>query len=465
MTNFASNRFERAAAWEELQAWRLDGITRKPSRIPGRGPMVRLATDFIRLGVSGAIALALNCGAAQAVDIKMWNLVVEGYPAFMDFAKAEYQKTHPDVNIVYESFPNEAYKTTIQVALTGSEPPDVFFNWAGEDSARLIRDGLALDITEYANKDGAFGKVLSPSWLAAFTYDGKIYGMPTEAVSKYFYYNKAFFAEHKLTPPADFDGLLKLCKDIRAIDASIVPWPLGNSERWKLNHVITMLNERVLGLEAMQADYSLNAPEDQLYTNPGYVEAWQKVVDLKDAGCFQEAPNATSPEATRSMFAAQVSPMIYCGTWCANIFITEGFSDFAMFRFPAVEGGAGDPGAGFLVPQGLMVSSKTANPDAAVEWASFLVSDAMAAKFAELLGAIPSNATLIDQVAGTEQYKWIVSDIAAATGSVMVLDVLLEASVSNAYLDAGVEILNGTKTPQQAMDAIRTVALAAKAKK
>ena len=76
----------------------------------------------------------------------------------------------------------------------------------------------------------------------------------------------------------------------------------------------------------------------------------------------------------------------------------------------------------------------------------------MAAKFAECLGAIPSNPKLIDTVEGTEQYKWIVNDIAAATGSVMVLDVLLEASVSNAYLDAGVEILNGTKTPQQAMD-------------
>src|ERR1700754_4664582 len=142
-----------------------------------------------------------------------------------------------------------------------------------------------------------------------------------------------------------------------------------------------MLNERVNGLEAMQADYSLTAPDDQLFTAPGYVEAWQKVLDLKDAGCFHDAPNATSPEATRSMFASQVSPMIYCGTWCANIFMTEGFSNFAMFRFPAVEGGKGDPGAGFLVPQGLMVSAKTANADIAKEWASFVVSDEMAAKF------------------------------------------------------------------------------------
>ena len=44
------------------------------------------------------------------------------------------------------------------------------------------------------------------------------------------------------------------------------------------------------------------------------------------------------------------------------------------------------------------------------------------------------------------------------------LDVLLNASVANAYLDAGVEILNGTKTPEQAMEAIRKVALEEKTK-
>jgi raffinose/stachyose/melibiose transport system substrate-binding protein len=411
-----------------------------------------------------ALGVAVLSSPASAVDIKMWTLVTEGYPEFVAYAAEEYKKTHSDVNIIYENFPNEAYKTQIQVALTGSEPPDVFFNWAGEDAARLVREGLALDITDLADAEGGFRHSLSDSWQSSFMYQDRNYGVPTDAVSKYFYYDTAFFADNNLTPPTTLEGLLQVCRDIRAVDPDLVPWPLGNSERWKLNHVITMLNERVLGQEATAADYSLSAPDDELFTDPGYVEAWQKVLDLKDAGCWQEAPNATSPEATRSMFAAQVSPMIYCGTWCEPIFRSEGFEDFAMFRFPEVEGGAGDPGAGFLVPQGLMVSSKTQHPEEAVAWASFLVSDEMAAKFAEYVGAIPSNPTLIDQVEGTEQYKWIVNDIAQATGAVMVLDVLLEASVSNAYLDAGVEILNGTKTPQQAMDDIRAVALQAKAK-
>lgn len=428
--------------------------------------MLNLKANLARLGLAGALALSATAAVAQPVTIKTWHLTDQsgGRPNFFAFAIEEYKKTHPDVEIVYEEFPNEAYKTTVQVALTGSEPPDVFFNWAGADAARVVADGLALDITELGDRPGGFKHSLSEGWQAAMIYDGRNFGIPTNAVSKYFYYNVPWFAEHDLTPPTTFEGLLQLCRDIRAIDASIVPWPLGNSERWKLNHVITMLNERVLGLEAMAADYDLSAPDDELYANPGYVEAWQKVLDLQEAGCWQDAPNATSPESSRSMFAAEISPMIYCGTWCGDIFVAEGFTDFAMFRFPEVEGGAGDPGAGFLVPEGFQISAKTQHPEAAVEWASFLVSDELAAKWAEMTGAIPSNPTLIDTVEGTDHFKWFVADMAAATGSVMVLDVLLEANVANAYLDAGVEILNGTRTPQEAMDYIRGIALESKAR-
>ena len=414
-------------------------------------------------GVAAAAAVLFPAaGASIAQDIKMWTLVTEGYPEFVEQAAAAFEKSHPGVHITYETFPNEAYKTQIQVALTGSEPPDVFFNWPGEDAARLVRDGLVVDLTDYGKQPGGFAENVGEAWLSAFAYEGRNYGVPTDAVSKYFYYDPIFFEEHGLEPAETFDGLLQLCQGIRAIDPSIVPWPLGNSERWKLNHVITMLNQRILGSEATAADYALTAPEEELFTNPGYVEAWQKVVDLMDAGCFQDAPNATSPEATRSMFAAQVSPMIYCGTWCAAIFNAEGYDGYRMFRFPMVEGGAGDPGGQFLVPQGMMVSAKSANPDLAAEWVNFIVSDEQAANFAKYLGAIPSNPALIDTVEGTEQYKWILNDVAQVTEPVMVLDVLLEASVSNAYLDAGVEILNRTMTPEQAMQKIREVALEAK---
>ena len=47
-------------------------------------------------------------------------------------------------------------------------------------------------------------------------------------------------------------------------------------------------------------------------------------------------------------------------------------------------------------------------------------------------------------------------------GTALWLDTLLENSVSEAYLNSIQEVLNGTKTPEGAVEAVRTAALAAK---
>lgn len=428
---------------------------------------IKLKALACGIAMAGAALLGLagTAAAEDKVTLKMWALVNENYPEFIEQAKAEFQKTHPNIDIVLESTPNEAYKTAIQVALVGSEPPDVFFNWSGEDAARLARDGLALDITDLGNAPGGFKSLISEGWQQSFVVNGRNYGVPMEAVTKYVYYNKSFFAEHDLKPAKTFDELTGLCKAIRQIDPSMVPMPMGNSERWTLIHYITVLNERVLGSEATAADYALTAPADQLFTNPGYVEAWQKVLDLKAAGCFEDAPNATSPEAARAMFDTEVAPMMFCGSWCMATFDTDGFTDYALFRFPTVEGGKSDGTTNMVIPQGLQVSAKTKHPKEAVEWLSFLVTPEMGRLYAEMRGAIPSNAEQIGESDKlTEQFKWIANDVASLSSTFNVLDVLLNASVANAYLDAGVEILNGTKTPEQAMEAIRKVALEEKTK-
>ena len=68
--------------------------------------------------------------------------------------------------------------------------------------------------------------------------------------------------------------------------------------------------------------------------------------------------------------------------------------------------------------------------------ASFMVSDDMALQAAELMGFMPSNPTKIGEMSNpTHWFNFYVNDIADKTGHVNVLDVLLEANVSNAYLD------------------------------
>lgn len=415
--------------------------------------------------ISAATLLLAGLAApamAQDVTLKMWTLDNTGYPEFVAQAAEEFKKLHPEVNIVHETFPGDQYKTGIQVALVGSSPPDVFFNWAGEDAKRLVGDGLVLDLTDLGNAEGGFRTTLSEGWQDTFKYDDKIYGVPVDAVSVYLYTNKNYFAENNLTPPTTFTELTGLCKAIRTIDASTVPLPLGNAGRWKGIHLMTMLNERLLGQDATAADYDLTRDADALFTDPGYAGAFGKLLEMQDAGCFEDAPNATDAELADVMFQTGASPISWCGTWCMTDMDAAGVT-YDLTRFPVMEDGKGDPDAYFMVPEGYQVSAKTANPELAAAFVSFLVSDAQAEKFSEILKFLPSNAANIDQVDGaTDHFKWAAADMASYSAGVNVLDVALEASVAEAYLNATVEVLNRTQTPEQAAEAIRTAALAAK---
>ncbi len=417
-------------------------------------------------GISAAAVMLAGIAApaaAQDVTLKMWTLNNTGYQEFVAQAAEEFKKLHPNVNIVHEIFPGDQYKTGIQVALVGSAPPDVFFNWAGEDAKRLVADGLVLDLTDLGNAEGGFRQTLSQGWQDTFTYEGKIYGVPVDAVSVYLYNNVDYFAEHNLTPPKTFTELTGLCKAVREINPNTVPLPLGNAGRWKAIHLMTMLNERVLGQDATEADYALSRAADALFTDPGYVTAYDKLIEMQDAGCFEDAPNATDSELADVMFSSGASPMAWCGTWCMGDFDAEGLA-YNMTRFPIMEDGKGEPGAYFMVPEGYQVSAKTANPELAAAWVSFLVSDAQAEKFAEILKFLPSNANTIDQGDGaTEHFKWAAADMATYTAGVNVLDVLLEASVAEAYMNATVEVLNRTLTPAEAVAQIRDAAVKAKA--
>ncbi len=423
--------------------------------------------SFRKLPLAAALAASIAgiAGPALAQDstIKMWTLNNTGYQEFIAQAAEAFKQTHPNVNIIHETFPGDQYKTSIQVALVGSAPPDVFFNWAGEDARRLVADGLVLNLTDLGTADDGFQNTLSEGWLEAFKYDGKLYGVPVDAVSVYLYNNVDYFAEHDLTPPKTFDELTDICKVVREDNPSTIPLPLGNAGRWKAIHLMTMLNERVIGQADAAADYNLSRDTDELFTDPGYVEAFNKLVEMQDAGCFEDAPNATDSELADVMFSSGASPMSWCGTWCMADFDPEGVN-YDMTRFPVIEGGRGDPDAYFQVPEGYQISAKTADPELAAEWLSFLVSDDQAQKFAEILKFLPSNPTNIDKVEGaTEYFKWAAADMAKYSAGVNVLDVSLEASVAEAYMNASVEVLNGTMTPEQAVAQIRDAAVQAQA--
>ena len=409
------------------------------------------------LSIVALLGLGLS-GAHAQTTLNMWMLSDGTLDPYFNEVIESFEAENPDINISMQTYANEAYKTAIQVGIASSEPPDIYFNWAGDDSFRYVREGQAADLTEYAERDG-WGE-LAPGATAAFSLDGEVYGVPMQQLSKYFYYNKAIFEREGLSEPATFDELLGLCKTLK--DKGITPISFGNSERWPGVHYLTIFNQKVVGEETTANDYNLSNPADTLFTDPGYALAFQKLLDMQAAGCFNDAPNSISPEVARALFFSGETAMTYCGTWCIAIFKDNGFEgQYDLFRMPEITDGKGNQNFVMAGPQGLQVSAKTQDEEAAAKFIAYILSQPEQELLLNKYNALVIRSDAVN--ADTDPIvKWVIDDLATAEGTALWLDTLLENSVSEAYLNSIQEVLNGTKTPEQAVEAVRTAALAAK---
>ncbi len=415
------------------------------------------------LMVSATLALATFGAfvalAQQKSTLTVWVLT-DIAPYFKEVA-AEFEKANPDVSITVRDYANEAYKTAIQVGVASNQPPDVFYNDPGEASFKFVRDGQAMDLTAAAKKAG-WDKLLKGT-IAAYTLDGKIWGMPYTQQSKYYYYNKEIFANQNVKIPTSFKGLLSTCKSLKA--KGITPISFGNSERWPGIHYMTILNQKVVGDAQIAADYSLKPAEDKLFTDPAYASALQKLKDMQDAGCFNNAVNSVSPEIARATFYSGKAAMTFCGTWCLGIMDSNGFKNkYGIFRFPRIEGGKGNQGYVISGPTGLQVSAKSKNKDAATAFLAYFSSVKPQARLVSETNRIPVNPGAVKGLELDPALAAVIADLGKASGSTLWLDSAVESGISDTYQNVIQEVLNGTQTPQQAMVSVREAALVSKKK-
>lgn len=372
---------------------------------------------------------------------------------------AEFNAAHPDVEIVFAPYANEAYKTALQVAIASDDPPDIFFNWAGEDAGRLVREGHVADMTALAESAG-WREHVSPAGLDAFTFDGKLYAAPYSLEAKYWYYNLDLFEREGLSVPSTFDELLALCTTLQ--ERGITPAAFGNQERWEGVHYLSLFNQRVVGEDQIAADYSLTPPADELFTDPNYAEAFQRLLDMQDAGCFGEAVNSTTPDAAVAQFFTEQTAMYYQGSWAmGNLNANEFAGKYGMFLMPPMTDAAGNQSYMLMGPIGLQVAEKTPNKEAAFAFVDFFLSQENQARLVAELQRLP-----VRDDATTEETDPLIiqvtQDLATAEGAAHWLDVVLENSVSEAYLNSIQEVLAGTMTPEQAQEAVRQAAVTAK---
>ena len=134
-------------------------------------------------------------------------------------------------------------------------------------------------------------------------------------------------------------------------------------------------------------------------------------------------------------------------------------------RRQGIAGGKGNQGYVISGPTGLQVSAKSNNnKDAATEFLAYFTSVKPQARMVMETNRIPVNPAAVKGLELDPALGAVIADLGKASGSTLWLDSAVESGISDAYQNMIQEVLNGTKTPQQAMEVIREAALVAKKK-
>ena len=103
-----------------------------------------------------------------------------------------FEAKNPGVKVEMQFLENEAYKAKLPTILQSKDRPHIIYSWAGGVLKAQVEAGVLQDIGPQLK---GYSDQLAPAALAAFTIDGKIYGVPMVLSEVGFFYNKELMAK------------------------------------------------------------------------------------------------------------------------------------------------------------------------------------------------------------------------------------------------------------------------------
>ncbi len=281
----------------------------------------------------------------QQITLKLWHIWAtdsDSNKRPFEKALAEWNNANPNVQIMTEATENETYKIQIRTAIAVNEAPDIFYGWGAGFAKPFVESGKVLALDDYL--DDATKNKLVPGSFENFTFDGKIYGLPTFMIAGIFYCNQELFNQYDVKIPKTYSELLEAIKIFKS--NAITPMAVGLKDGWPGIFYQNILAIRTAGIQKSIA--ALN--KEASFYQPEFIESAQKLKELIDAGAFSvRSMQLTQHEAELAFLNGTVA-MYYGGSWAAGSMDREDSpvnGKIVVKNFPIIEGAKGDAN-GFL---------------------------------------------------------------------------------------------------------------------
>jgi raffinose/stachyose/melibiose transport system substrate-binding protein len=325
------------------------------------------------------------------ITLTEWDQSTEGGSSTaQDTLNKAFEVKYPNVTIERVSRSFTDLKTTLKLALTGSNPPDVVqANQGYPDMGAFVKGGLLRPVDDYAKLYGWTSYYPSPLLkLNTFSSDGvtwqtgNLYGISQTGELVGVYYNKKILAQLGVPAPttlADLDSDMAKAKT-----ANILPLSYGSLEKSPGIHLYGVVQAAIAGADKVN---NLVTGTSGSWTDPDNVKAAATIQGWAKNGYLTSGSAGVSRDAALATFGKGGSAFLMDGTW----------------QEATLEGDMGPSNVGFttLTPEGAnapvtqggeglawAITSKSKHADVAAAYINF-ITGAEAAKTLLDAGNLP----------------------------------------------------------------------------
>ncbi|MFI7699949.1 extracellular solute-binding protein [Nonomuraea sp. NPDC049480] len=361
-------------------------------------------------------AVRTDASALGDVTLTVWDQEVRGgQAAQMKQLNDAFQAKYPNIKLNRVSRSFDDLNTTLRLALSGNEPPDVVEANNGRSAmGAFVKAGQLRPLDPYAE---AYGwKQRYPESVlrySRYSADGKLfgegnlYGLPQVGEVVGIFYNRAKLTKLGIQPPKTWPDFEAALATARA--AGEVPLQFGNLDKWPAVHVFGTVQGRhvppgQIGTLAFgRKGASWNTPENTATA--------EQLAGWVDKGYFAKGFNGQGYDPAWQAFGKGQGVFMIAGTWLLAD-LQKALGDDLGFMLPPGATAGAPPVATGGTGLPFAITAKSPNPDAAAAYINFITTaDAM--KVLTDTGNLPVAETGQQKVAAGPQ-----QDVFSAFGTI-----------------------------------------------
>jgi raffinose/stachyose/melibiose transport system substrate-binding protein len=293
-------------------------------------------------GAAGATAVP-DPGKAGKTTLTIWDQETAGASdAELKRLNKEFEQKYPNVTIKRVSRSFNDLKTTLKLALSGANPPDVVqANQGYPDMVAFVKAGLLRPLDDYA---GIYGwntrypsVLLNPNRVSVDGTrfgTGRLYGVSQAGEFVGVYYNKKNLKKAGVKPPKTWGDLERALPKLKA--TGIQPIQFGNLEKSPAIHLFGMLQNRFGDAQQIRDTVYGRGSYDTAAVRKaaGTLGEWSK------RGYLPKGSNGLASGNTVKNFAEGKGGFVLAGTWTMAELAKPMGDNVAMIAPPPATAGA-----------------------------------------------------------------------------------------------------------------------------